>query len=104
MGWASEYIEKLKKGETVQFRPTGGSMKGHIESGQLVQVSPPVDLRVDDIVLCQVGNNQYLHFIKNISVDYKTGAVLFEIRNAHGHPNGWIKKDAIYGILDWVKD
>ena len=28
MGWATAYIAKLKAGETVQFRPRGGSMAG----------------------------------------------------------------------------
>jgi hypothetical protein len=38
MSWANHYIEQLKKGETVQFRPRGHSMKGKIASGQLVTV------------------------------------------------------------------
>jgi hypothetical protein len=28
MGWASGHIERLKRGETVSFRPRGGSMTG----------------------------------------------------------------------------
>ena len=40
MGWASQYVEKLLKGQTVQFRPRGNSMSGKIESGQLVTVVP----------------------------------------------------------------
>ena len=36
MGWATQYIQKLQLGETVSFRPRGHSMKGEIESGQLV--------------------------------------------------------------------
>ena len=40
MSWATHYIEKLKIGETVQFRPRGNSMKGKIESGQLITVEP----------------------------------------------------------------
>jgi hypothetical protein len=35
MGRATSYIDKLKKGETVQFRPRGNSMSGKIESGKL---------------------------------------------------------------------
>lgn len=38
MSWATHYIEKLKNDETVQFRPRRNSMKGKIESGQLVTV------------------------------------------------------------------
>lgn len=40
MSWATLYIEKLKNGETVEFRPRGNSMKGKVESGQLVTVEP----------------------------------------------------------------
>jgi hypothetical protein len=36
MNWANHFIEKLKAGEKVQFRPGGNSMQGKIESGQLV--------------------------------------------------------------------
>ena len=67
MGWASGYIERLKRGETVTFRPRGGSMTGRIESGQLCTVAPIADiatLRVDDIVLCRVHGAEYLHLIK----------------------------------------
>jgi alpha-ribazole phosphatase len=53
MGWAAHYIAKLKEGGAVQFRPRGASMRGRIESGQLVTVEPvnPATLGVGDIVL-----------------------------------------------------
>ena len=56
MGWASDYIDKLKQGETVEFRPRGNSMKPRIESGQLCTVKP-VDgiLKAGDVVLCKVA-------------------------------------------------
>ena len=69
MGWASQYIEKLKNNEIVTFRPRGQSMKGKIESGQLCTVAPIQDeteLKVGDIVLCKVNGDQYLHLIKAI--------------------------------------
>ena len=54
------YIEQLKQGQTVQFRPRGQSMKGKIASGQLVTVEPIGDriLEKGDIVLCKVNGNQ----------------------------------------------
>ena len=57
MGWASRYIEKLRAGESVSFRPHGHSMTGRIESGQLCTVVPidPAMLEVGDIVLCKVA-------------------------------------------------
>lgn len=89
MSWATSYIEKLKKGETVSFRPQGRSMEPYIKSGQLVTISPCQSYEVGDIVLCEVRGKQYLHFIKGKSnSEYKIG-------NAKGFINGWTNK--IYG-------
>ena len=94
MGWATRHVEKLESGETVSFRPTGGSMEGRIEPGQLctvVPVRPDTVLEVDDIVLCHVAGNDYLHLVKAVDGDR------FQIGNNKGWINGWIGKDAIYG-------
>jgi hypothetical protein len=93
MGWATLYIEKLKQGETVQFRPRGHSMSGKIESGNLCTVAPAKkeELKVGDIVLCKVGGAQYLHLIKA-----KQGE-RFQIGNNRGGINGWIGLNGIYG-------
>src|ERR1700750_307675 len=93
MGWASHYIEKLREGETVSFRPRGQSMKGRISSGQLCTVAPvdTATLVVDDIVLCKVGGNEYLHIVKAIQ------GPRFQIGNNRGFINGWIGPSAIYG-------
>ena len=93
MSWASKYIEQLKAGETVEFRPRGNSMTGRIESGNLVKVVP-VDRQLEkgDIVLCKVNGRQYLHLIKAISGDR------IQISNNHGHINGWTSVSQIYGI------
>jgi hypothetical protein len=63
VGWATHFIERLKSGETVSFRPRGHSMTPKIKSGQLCTVAPcdPASLRVGDIVLCKVGGAEYLH-------------------------------------------
>jgi hypothetical protein len=61
MGWATHYIERLRAGEAVSFRPRGASMKGRIESGHLCTVVP-VDcsnLSVGDILLCKVHGAEY---------------------------------------------
>lgn len=94
MSWATHHIEKLRKGETVQFRPIGNSMKGKIESGQLVTVCPIREqtLKVDDIVLCKVKGGYFLHLIKAIN------AGKFQIGNNKGSINGWIAPNAIFGI------
>lgn len=93
MGWAAHYIEKLKQGETVSFRPRGNSMTGKIESGQLCTVVPadPASLEIGDIVLCKVNGAEYLHLIKAIQ------GPRFQIGNNRGRINGWITARSIYG-------
>jgi hypothetical protein len=93
VGWASSYISRLEAGETVQFRPRGGSMAGKIESGQLCTVEPveTESLQVGDIVLCKVNGSQYLHLIKAIQ------GTRFQIGNNKGRINGWITANSIYG-------
>ncbi len=94
MGWATQYIAKLKDGETVKFRPRGNSMSGKIESGQLCTVTPvqdPSELSVGDIVLCKVNGSQYIHLIKAIQ------GKRFQIGNNRGRINGWITASSIYG-------
>lgn len=94
MGWATQYIEQLQNGETVQFRPRGNSMAGKIESGQLCTVEPiedPDSLQVGDIVLCKVNGYQYIHLIKAIQ------GKRFQIGNNRGRINGWVTANSIFG-------
>jgi SOS-response transcriptional repressor LexA len=99
MGWATQHIEKLKNKETVSFRPRGNSMKGKIESGQLVTVKPvtETDLEKGDIVLCKVNGNEYIHLIKAIQGNR------YQIGNNKGRINGWITYNSIYGKLSKVE-
>ena len=100
MGWATHYIEALKSGQTVSFRPRGDSMSPKIRSGQLCTVEP-VDvatLSKGDIVLCKVGGNQYLHLVKAV------GGGRFQIGNNRGGINGWVGANGIFGRLVSVED
>jgi hypothetical protein len=94
MGWATAYIERLLRGETIQFRPRGNSMSGKIESGQLVTVAPLVERtpHIGDIVLCKVNGVQYLHLVKAVSGER------FQIGNNRGRINGWTSLRNIFGI------
>jgi hypothetical protein len=98
MGWARGYIDQLKQGETVQFRPRGNSMTGKIESGQLCTVASvdPATLQVGDIVLCKVNGRQYLHLVKAVQGNR------FQIGNNRGRINGWITGTSIYGRLTTI--
>ena len=101
MGWATPYIARLREGQTVSFRPRGSSMVPKIHSGQLCTVAPIVDaavLAVEDIVLCKVRGNEFLHLIKAIQ------GPRFQIGNNRGFINGWITANSIYGRLISVGD
>lgn len=95
MGWASGYIEQLRGGATVSFRPRGHSMSGKIESGQLCTVVPvePATLQKGDIVLCKVNGKEYLHLVKAIQ------GPRFQIGNNRGGINGWVSAGGIFGRL-----
>src|SRR5688572_22706222 len=100
MGWADGHITRLARGETVQFRPRGNSMVGKVSSGQLCTVTPLAEhdeLAVDDIVLCRVKGNQYLHLVKAIQ------GHRFQIGNNRGGINGWITRRQIFGRLTAVE-
>lgn len=102
MSWASAHIEKLRRGETVSFRPHGGSMFPKIKSGQLCTVAPigiaADELRPGTIVLCSVHGSQYLHLIAAV----RDGQ--YQIANNRGHTNGWVTAGAIFGRLVAVED
>jgi hypothetical protein len=110
MGWASEYINKLRNGETIKFRPRGNSMQGRIESGQLVTVSPTIPEcdgciahhappEVGDVVLCEVDGSQWLHLVTAIGSDGR-----YQISNNKGHINGWCTRNNVFGIVVKVEE
>src|SRR5205823_4069845 len=93
MGWVNEARKELAAGRQVQVRPSGGSMRGRIESGQLVTLAP-VDLssvQVDDVVLVEWKGNFLLHLVKEI----REGQLL--IGNNLGKVNGWVSAAAVVG-------
>ncbi len=97
MGWATPYVEQLKSGQTVSFRPRGHSMRGRM----LCTVAPLADETLPkkgDIVLCKVRGSQYLHLVKGVRGQQ------FLIGNNVGGANGWITRKAIFGILTSVDD
>lgn len=99
MSWARHAKEALGRGETVQVRPRGHSMKGKVNSGDLVTLEPckAWELRVGDIILVRLRGTDYLHLIKAID-DGR-----FQIGNNRGGINGWVREGAIYGIATKVK-
>ena len=98
--WATQYIELLKQGNVVKFRPHGNSMQGRIESGQLVTVEPVSrEVVPGDIVLCKVEGRQWLHLVSAVGSDGR-----YQISNNKGHINGWCTLQNIFGIVITVEN
>lgn len=89
--------QKLREGLTCKVTGYGQSMVPLLKSGQPVICAPVTDatpLRKNDIVMCKVNGNYYLHKI----VALKSGD-RFQIGNNHGHINGTIGRGNIYGLV-----
>ena len=90
-----ESAEKLKARLVGRIQGFGQSMTPILKSGQEVICEPVKDdtkLNKKDIVLCKVKGHYYLHLIWAVKSD---GTYL--IGNNHGHPNGTIGRNQIYG-------
>lgn len=89
-----DLVTKLKAGETVTYKEFGNSMSPKLKSGVLVTLEPCYldDLRVGDIVLCEVKGRFCLHYVRARGQD---GRLL--IGNGRGKLNGWTHR--VYGKL-----
>lgn len=99
MSWVKEAKSQLHREGICQVRPIGGSMKGAIESGQLVTMVKvrAEELQVGDAVFIKWKGNYILHLIREI-----TPAQLL-IGNNLGKINGWIDKDAVIAKVTEVE-
>jgi translation initiation factor IF-1 len=86
MGWVKDALSELAAGRTAQVRPFGGSMRGRIESRQLVTLAPvrAGEVRPHDVVLVRWHGNYLLHLLK----ETRDGRLL--IGNNLGKINGWV--------------
>jgi hypothetical protein len=100
MGWLNDAKKELAEGKEVKVRPTGGSMRGRIESGQLVTIAPidPAFVNVDDVVLVAWRGSFLLHLVK----EAKDEQLL--IGNNVGKINGWVPRSAVIGKVIAVED
>ncbi len=100
MGWVNDARAELTAGRPVKVRPTGGSMRGRIESGQLVTLAPvdPDAVDIDDAVMVAWRGGFLLHLVK-----YATDDQLL-IGNNIGHINGWVSRSAVLGKVVAVED
>jgi hypothetical protein len=100
MGWVKDALAELQLGKSVQIRPVGGSMRGRIESGQLVTLAPVAtkDIAVNDVVFVKWKGNYLLHLVKEI----REGEFL--IGNNIGKDNGWVKCEDVVAKVIRVED
>lgn len=100
MGWVRDALKELNENGTCQIRPQGGSMRGRIESGQLVTIKKinPDQVEPEDAVFVKWKGNYLLHIIKEIKDD----EVL--IGNNLGKLNGWIPIADVIGKVIQVED
>lgn len=87
--------EHLKNGEECIIVGFGQSMTPILKSGQPVRVIPvtkDIELFKNDIVFCKVSGHFYLHKISAIRNKNS-----YQISNNHGHVNGWVSRNQIYG-------
>lgn len=86
--------EHLHNGDTCKVVGFGQSMTPIIKSGQPVICIPVKDdtpLSKNDVVLCKVKGKYYLHKISAIK------GKAYQISNNHGHVNGTVSRNCIYG-------
>ncbi len=95
MGWATDALQALERGEQVTVRPRGGSMRGRIEDGQRVTLGPvnPEEVDTGDVVLVRWKGGVLLHLVKQATKD----RVL--IGNNVGRINGWALRTSVVGRL-----
>ncbi len=98
VGKENQYsAEKLRAGETIILIGFGQSMVPILKSGQPALVEPVTDstpLKKNDVVFAKVNGHFYLHKISAI----KNGNS-YLIANNHGHANGWVSRNKIYGRM-----
>lgn len=100
MSWIKDAVNALSQGKEVQVRPLGGSMRGRIESGQLVTLEPSKLESVveEDVVLIRWKGSHILHIVKEI----RESKVL--IGNNIGKINGWTEGNNILGKVIKVEE
>lgn len=100
MGWVKEALNDLAVHGRAQVRPFGGSMRGRIESGQLVTLESVGDqpLAVDEAVFVYWKGGYILHLIKEVREDKLL------IGNNLGKINGWVRRRDVLARVVKVED
>lgn len=88
---------EMKTGKIGKLIGIGNSMAPILKSKQPVLVNPITEntiIEKRDIVFCKVKGNHYLHKVHAVKNNSR-----FLIGNNHGHMNGWVGKNGIFGKI-----
>ena len=100
MSWVKDALNALQQGQSVQVRPQGGSMRGRIESGQLVTLAPVslAEIAIGDVVFVRWRGNYLLHLVKGMQENR------YLIGNNVGKVNGWVAAADLLAKVVAVED
>jgi hypothetical protein len=70
----------------------------HRQKCTYAPVQGPGDVKVGDAVFCKVRHSYFTHLVTAIRGDQ------YQISYNHGHVNGWITIDAIFGRVVSIDD
>jgi hypothetical protein len=100
MSWVKDALSSLGQTGVAKVRPHGGSMRGRIESGQLVTLISATfeDVAKGDIVFVKWKGNYLLHLVLD-----KTETEIL-IGNNIGKTNGWAGAKAVLAKAIGVED
>lgn len=90
-------MEHLLAGETIEIQGFGQSMTPMLKSGQICKIAPVLPdtlLEKGMVVFCKVKGHFFIHKITAV----RNGNT-YQISNNHGHVNGWVSRNNIYGRL-----
>ncbi len=100
MGWLRDALKELKAGRAAEVRPTGGPLRGRIEGGQQVTISPIAahEISADDVVLVRWKDNPMLFIVRGVrDDDIAVGDTLTST------PLGWVPRDGVIGKVTKVQ-
>jgi hypothetical protein len=102
MGRENFVLKTLLEKGIVSWKPHGNSMNPKLKSGEEVTVKkvPITAVRVGDAVYAKVKGSYYLHLLS--AIDESQGR--YQISNNHGHVNGWVSAENVFGVCVKAKD
>jgi phage repressor protein C with HTH and peptisase S24 domain len=95
-------IKVLEEKGAVVLRCNGNSMRPLIAPKEAIYIRKVAanQLRIGDAVFCRVNGGLQVHKITAIDKANER----WQIGNNHGHINGWVSTNAIFGLAVMVED